>query len=125
MMDAQQAILALAALAQESRLAIFRLLVQAGSEGLAASRISETLALPASSLSFHLKEMCHANLLSARPDGRFIIYATNFSTMNSLIAFLTENCCGGQPCGVPGGSGAGSCIPVTNIDEQQEGERHA
>lgn len=97
-MDTKSAIAALAALAQESRLAIFRLLVQAGPAGMAASRIAEALGIPASSLSFHLKELSHAGLITPRQEGRFIIYAAQFDTMNELLAFLTENCCGGNPC---------------------------
>lgn len=87
---------ALAALAQESRLAVFRLLVQAGPEGLAASKIAEKLDLPASSLSFHLKELLHAELVIQTKEGRSLIYSTNFKTMNLLLGFLTENCCGGN-----------------------------
>ena len=97
-METKSAITALAALAQESRLAVFRILVQAGPEGLAASKISEQLGIPPSSLSFHLKELSYAGLISSRQDGRFIIYATNFSAMNELMAFLTENCCGDNSC---------------------------
>jgi ArsR family transcriptional regulator len=98
-METKSVITALAALAQESRLAVFRLLVSVGPEGLAASKIAEQLELPASSLSFHLKELSHADLIVARQDGRFIIYSANFAAMNELIAFLTESCCGGNPCG--------------------------
>lgn len=94
-MDTRNVIVALAALAQESRLAVFRLLVQAGPEGVAASKISEALDIPPSSLSFHLKELSHANLLTSRQEGRFVYYAANFPTMNALLAYLTENCCGG------------------------------
>lgn len=98
-METKFALTALAALAQESRLAVFRLLVQAGPDGgMAASKIAEALDLPASSLSFHLKELTHANLISPRQDGRFIIYTAQFDTMNALLGFLTENCCGGQSC---------------------------
>ncbi len=98
MMQNKQAIAALAALAQESRLAIFRLLVQVGPEGMAASKIGEEIGVAPSSLSFHLKEMTHANLVVPRQDGRFVIYAANFECMNDLMAFLTDNCCGGNPC---------------------------
>jgi len=98
-METKSAITALAALAQESRLAIFRLLVAVGPEGLAASKIAEQLDVPSSSLSFHLKELSHADLIVARQDGRFIIYSANFAAMNDLIGFLTESCCGGNPCG--------------------------
>lgn len=97
-MQTQSALATLAALAQESRLAIFRLLVQAGPGGLAASKIAEHLAIAPSSLSFHLKELSHAQLVTARQDGRFIIYAAQMDSMNALIGFLTENCCGGAPC---------------------------
>ncbi len=97
-MDTKSAIAALAALAQESRLATFRLLVQAGPAGMAASKIAEALGMPASSLSFHLKELSHAGLITPRQEGRFIIYAAQFDTMNGLLSFLTENCCGGNPC---------------------------
>jgi DNA-binding transcriptional ArsR family regulator len=97
-MDTTSAIAALAALAQDSRLAVFRLLVQTGPAGLAASKIAAALGIPSSSLSFHLKELSHAGLIAPRQDGRFIIYAAQFDTMNGLLAFLTENCCGGNPC---------------------------
>ena len=92
------AIAALAALAQESRLAVFRLLVQAGPEGMAATKIAEALAIAPSSLSFHLKELAHANLVTASKAGRSIIYAANYAGMNGSLAFLTENCCAGAPC---------------------------
>ncbi|HAV35026.1 MAG TPA: transcriptional regulator [Massilia sp.] len=104
-MENKDAVLALAALAQESRLAAFRLLVQAGPGGLAASKIAEALGIPPSSLSFHLKELSNASLILPRQDGRFIIYAAQFDTMNALLGFLTENCCGGTPC-APDGSSA-------------------
>lgn len=97
-METKNAIAALAALAQDSRLALFRLLVQAGPQGLAASKIAERLDLPPSSLSFHLKELMHARMVTQARDGRSLIYAANFDTMNALVAFLTENCCGGNPC---------------------------
>jgi len=97
-METTRALSALAALAQESRLAVFRLLVQAGPQGMAASKIGEQLAIPASSLSFHLKELSHAGLVLSRQDGRFVIYAAHIDSMNALIGFLTENCCGGVPC---------------------------
>ena len=92
------AIAALAALAQESRLAVFRLLVQTGPEGMAATKIAEALAIAPSSLSFHLKELAHADLVTASKAGRSIIYAANYAGMNGLLAFLTENCCAGAPC---------------------------
>ena len=89
---------ALGALAQESRLAVFRLLVQAGPAGMSPGKMSEQLAIPPSSLSFHLKELTHAALVTPTQEGRYVIYAANFATMNSLLGFLTENCCGGNPC---------------------------
>lgn len=97
-MQTKPALAALSALAQESRLNIFRLLVQTGPEGLAASRIAEKLELAPSSLSFHLKELSHAGLIESRQEGRFIIYSASFDTMNDLLGFLTENCCGGESC---------------------------
>ncbi|MEM5428816.1 metalloregulator ArsR/SmtB family transcription factor [Cupriavidus oxalaticus] len=97
-MEADNALEALAALAHSIRLSVFRLLVQAGPPGLPAGRIAELMEMPASSLSFHLKELHRAGLLSSRQDGRSIIYMARFETMNALLGFLTENCCGGNPC---------------------------
>jgi DNA-binding transcriptional ArsR family regulator len=93
------AVTRLAALAQESRLAIFRLLVQKGPEGLCAGDIAEKIGVPPATLSFHLKELSHAGLLQSRQEGRFIYYAPDFDAMNGLVSYLTENCCGGQSCG--------------------------
>jgi len=89
---------ALAGLAQESRLAIFRLLIQCGTQGLAAGKIAETLNIAPSSLSFHLKELAHARLIESRQNGRFIIYSANLQTIHNLIHYLTDNCCGGTSC---------------------------
>jgi ArsR family transcriptional regulator, arsenate/arsenite/antimonite-responsive transcriptional repressor len=86
----------LAALTQESRLAVFRLLVQKGSEGLAAGEISSQLRISPTILSFHLKALSHAGLLKARQEGRFIYYAPDFEAMNALLIYLTENCCAGS-----------------------------
>jgi ArsR family transcriptional regulator len=97
-MQTEQAISALGALAQHIRLSVFRLLVQSGPAGLAASRIAEELDVAPSSLSFHLKELTHTGLIVAQQAGRFVIYTANFETMNALLAYLTENCCGGIPC---------------------------
>jgi len=91
---------ALGALAHESRLAIFRALVVAGPEGLAAGDIAQQLGVSPSSLSFHLKDLSHAGLVDARQDGRFIFYSANFNAMSGLIGFLTENCCEGRTCSV-------------------------
>jgi DNA-binding transcriptional ArsR family regulator len=97
-METKNVVMALAALAQASRLAVFRLLIQAGPNGLAASKIAEQLDIPASSLSFHLKELAHANLVTSTQEGRFVIYVANYESMNEVIGFLTENCCAGTPC---------------------------
>lgn len=92
------AIKALAALAQETRLTIFRTLVQAGEPGLPAGQLARTLGIPNATLSFHLKELAHAELVAARQESRFIYYSANFATMNALLGYLTENCCTGIPC---------------------------
>lgn len=97
-METNTALEALAALAHAVRLAVFRLLMQAGPEGLPAGRIAELLDMPASSLSFHLKELHRAKLLASRQEGRSIIYMAHFETMNALLGYLTQNCCGGVPC---------------------------
>ncbi len=99
-MNSQQTIIALAALAQESRLAIFRSLVVAGSQGLTPGVLSQQLGLAPATLSFHLKELLHAGLLRKRQEGRFIHYQANFDAMNGVIAYLTENCCQGEGCGI-------------------------
>ncbi|WP_027211790.1 ArsR/SmtB family transcription factor [Burkholderia sp. WSM2232] len=97
-MDSNLVVRALGALAHESRLAIFRALVVAGPDGLPAGEIAQQLGLSPSSLSFHLKDLSHAGLVTGQQQGRFIYYSANFSAMNGLIAFLTENCCGGAAC---------------------------
>lgn len=97
-MEIKNAVDVLGALAQESRLKVFRLLVQAGPAGMTAGKVSETTGIPPSSLSFHLKELSHADLVSSRNEGRFVIYAANFLRMNDLLAYLMENCCGGNAC---------------------------
>lgn len=97
-MENISAVTALAALAQESRLVVYRLLVQTGVEGLPAGKISELTGIPPSSLSFHLKELSHAGLVTSRSESRFVIYSANFTVMNDLLAFLTANCCAGNAC---------------------------
>jgi len=100
--DAAQAVSALAALAQETRLAIFRLLIEHAGDGLTAGAISLRLKLAPATLSFHLKELVSAGLIEDRRDGRFIWYRPHLAAMNGLIAYLTENCCrasGGDACG--------------------------
>lgn len=97
-MEVKNVVAALAALAQETRLAVFRLLVQAGPGGLAATQIAEGVGIAPSLLSFHLKELMHAGLISQTREGRSLIYAANFEAMNGVLGFLTENCCGGNVC---------------------------
>jgi ArsR family transcriptional regulator len=101
-METKEVLAALAAIAQESRLAIFRLLVQIGPDGMAATKVAEQLDIAPSSLSFHLKELTHARLITSRSEGRFVIYSADVVAMNNLIGYLTENCCGGVPCGPAG-----------------------
>lgn len=97
-MDSEAAIRALGALAQEHRLAAFRLLVQAGTPGLAAGVLAERLGIAPSSLSFHLAQLGHAGLVKQDRQGRSIIYAAEFAEMNQLLSYLSENCCGGGAC---------------------------
>ena len=97
-MEISKAVDALSALAQESRLSIYRLLVEAGPEGLSAGRIGEALKLPPATLSFHLSHLTRAGLTHSRQDGRFVFYSADFQSMNALVGYLTENCCGGRSC---------------------------
>jgi ArsR family transcriptional regulator, arsenate/arsenite/antimonite-responsive transcriptional repressor len=97
-METKQALQSLSALAQESRLSIFRLLVQAGPAGMAAGAIGEALELPPATLSFHLAGLTRAGLAQSRQEGRFVIYSADYAAMNALVGFLTENCCGGASC---------------------------
>jgi ArsR family transcriptional regulator len=97
-MEMTQVIDSLAALAQESRLKVYRLLVEAGPEGLSAGRIGEELELPPATLSFHLAHLARTGLVKSRQEGRFVIYSTDFQNMNQLVGYLTENCCGGRAC---------------------------
>ncbi len=101
-MIASNAIAALSALAQEHRLALFRLLVQAGETGMAAGAIAEALGVPNSSLSFHLAQLRTAGLIVQERQQRSLIYRANYPAMNALVSFLTENCCGGEDCSIPG-----------------------
>ena len=112
-MEIRDAIKSLAALAHNSRLEIYRLLVQKGSQGLAANAIAEKVGLPNATLSFHIKGLTHAGLVDARQDGRFIYYAANYAAMNALVGYLTENCCGGQ-----------ACAPVGRNTIKHKGERN-
>ena len=99
-MEKSSVLSALAALSQESRLDVFRLLVEQGPEGLPAGGIAERLGLANATLSFHLKELAHARLIKARQAGRFIYYSANFATMNGLVTYLTDNCCRGAACDI-------------------------
>jgi ArsR family transcriptional regulator, arsenate/arsenite/antimonite-responsive transcriptional repressor len=102
-MEAQQAVAALGALAHDTRLAVYRMLVQRGPDGLSAGAIAQALALPPSSLTFHLQQLTHPGLITQRRLSRQLIYAADFAAMNALMAYLSENCCGG---------GAALCAPV-------------
>jgi len=103
MMEPTQVVRALAAIAHESRLAVFRLLVSIGPDGLAAGTVAEMLGIAPSALSFHLKDLTQAGLLTQRPDGRRLIYSANFEAMQALIGYLTANCCQGEACEVTDG----------------------
>ena len=110
-MQPANVIQALAALAQEHRLAAFRLLVQAGTGGMPAGAIAHQLGIPASSMSFHLAQLAHAGLVTQRRESRSIIYAADYAAMAGLMAYLTENCCGGVPC-----EDTATCIPQAEME---------
>ncbi len=118
------AIAALASLAQESRLDIFRLLVQRGPDGLPAGEIADRLRLPSPTLSFHLHHLRHAGLVRSRRVSRSIIYSANFQSMASLMAYLTENCCGGraQLC-APAPCAPTSTVNPSTVNETNANER--
>ncbi|WBL76685.1 helix-turn-helix domain-containing protein [Bradyrhizobium xenonodulans] len=103
-MEKTDAVAALAALAQDNRLDVFRLLVQAGPEGLTAGAVAEALDLAPNTLTFHFDRLRMAGLATVRREGRSMIYAARFETMNALVGFLTENCCGGASCAPAGPS---------------------
>src|SRR5688572_11835092 len=108
-MKPKQAVDALAALAHEHRLGVYRLLVEAGPEGLNAGSIAARLKLPPSSLTFHLQQLHRAGLITQQRNSRQLIYAADFSAMNGLVGYLTENCCAGS-------SGCGEeCVPVKEV----------
>jgi len=100
-MEKSDAVAALAALAQDNRLDVFRLLVQAGPEGLAAGTVAERLSLAPNTLSFHFDRLRQAGLVTVKREGRSLIYAARFETMNALLGYLTENCCGGDASACP------------------------
>jgi DNA-binding transcriptional ArsR family regulator len=106
-LDSAAIVAALGALAQEHRLALFRLLVQAGEDGLAAGAIAAALGIPGSSLSFHLAQLARAGLVRQERRHRSIIYRADYEAMNALIGYLTENCCGGAAC-----APATACTPT-------------
>jgi ArsR family transcriptional regulator, arsenate/arsenite/antimonite-responsive transcriptional repressor len=106
-MEKTEAVSALAALAQDNRLDVFRLLVQAGPDGMPAGAVADALHLAPNTLTFHFDRLRTAGLVTARRDGRSIIYAARFEAMNELIGFLTENCCGGVSC-----APAAACKPA-------------
>jgi ArsR family transcriptional regulator, arsenate/arsenite/antimonite-responsive transcriptional repressor len=112
-METKEAVIALAALAQDTRLSVFRLLVRVGPEGIPVGRIGEELGVAPATLSFHLKELYHAGLISSRQEGRFIYYSANFERMTALMTFLTQNCCQGMPqeCITVVETALGSCCP--------------
>ncbi len=114
-MEKIYAIAALAALAQETRLDIFRLLVQAGADGMPAGQIGEKLGLPSATLSFHLNQLKHAHLIRFRRESRSLIYTAEYSVMNDLLAYLTENCCQGNASAC----GLATCEPATNTKEER------
>ena len=110
-MRADKAVEALGALAQEHRLTLFRLLVQAGDTGMAAGAIAEKLGVPNSSLSFHLAQLRNSGLILQERQHRSLIYRANYPAMNALVGFLTENCCAGSDCG----TGAAACETPAQI----------
>lgn len=113
MMDERQALMAFAALAQETRLQIVRLLVQAGPEGVASGVLGSELGVSASAVSFHLKELDHAGLIQARREGRSIIYSAAYPALSGLVAFLMKDCCQGRPevC-APAVAALATCCPT-------------
>jgi len=96
-MDKDDVVAALAALAQEHRLEVYRILVQAGPSGMAAGEVASAVGIPPNTLSFHLDRLRHAGLVKFERQGRSLIYAARYDTMNALIGYLTENCCGSKP----------------------------
>jgi DNA-binding transcriptional ArsR family regulator len=115
-MESRDAVVALEALAQESRLGVFRLLVEAGPDGLPAGRIAERMKLPPPTLSFHLAQLKRAGLIACRREGTSLIYSAGFDAMNDLVGFMTENCCGGDPA---------KCAPVRRVSPAKSRKKAA
>jgi len=111
MMKTAEAVKALAALAQDTRLAVYRLLVQQGPDGLPAGTVAERLDVPAATLSFHLKELANAGMIESRQDGRFVYYSANYGRMNGLLDYLSENCCQGDV--------ATACAPQSQLKRKR------
>jgi ArsR family transcriptional regulator len=126
-METNKAITALAALSQETRLSIFRVLVRAGPQGSSAGAVAEAVGAPASTLSFHLKELAHAGLIQSRQESRFIYYSADYAAMSELVAFLTENCCQGMPARNVAriGKAVAACCPPGNASKKQKKQRRA
>jgi ArsR family transcriptional regulator len=109
-MEKMSAVAALAALAQENRLDVFRLLIEAGPDGLPAGQIAERLGLAPNTLTFHFDRLRMAGLVAVRRDGRSMIYTARFETMDALLGYLTDNCCGGEP---------GKCLPRAKVRKRE------
>src|SRR5690349_25088216 len=115
-MNSKQAVTALAALAHEHRLGVYRMLVEAGPEGLNAGTIAARLKLPPSSLTFHLQNLHRAGLVTQERRSREMIYAADFGAMNGLVSYLTENCCGGDSSACS----PAQCVPVSEIKKTKK-----
>jgi ArsR family transcriptional regulator, arsenate/arsenite/antimonite-responsive transcriptional repressor len=124
-MEIKAAVTALAALAQETRLSIYRLLIEAGPEGVSVGRIGQTLEVPGATLSFHLKELARAGLLSSRQEKQFIYYAVDFERMAELMTYLTQNCCQGMPqeCLTVVETALGRCCPPQSKPKKPKQKR--
>jgi DNA-binding transcriptional ArsR family regulator len=124
-MEIKAAVTALAALAQETRLSIYRLLIEAGPEGVSVGRIGQTLEVPGATLSFHLKELARAGLVSSRQEKQFIYYAVDFERMAELMTYLTQNCCQGMPqeCLTVVEAALGRCCPPQSKPKKPKQKR--